>query len=119
MRQFARAVLVCAVVSLAGSIVYTITFGGGVTFDSAMDQAAMDSMPYTEAVAYMERHSRPTSGWQSFTSSVRHPLYWRAILEFAAFTFAVAILSFWIASFWNGRRSGLPPTKSLERTRGR
>jgi hypothetical protein len=117
MRKIARAVLVCAVVSLAGSIAYTIAFGGGVTFDPAMDHSVLDSMPYTEAVAYMEQHSRPTSGWQSFISSARHLLYWRAILEFAGFTFAVAISSYWLASLWNDKRRVMPPNTSLERTR--
>ena len=75
MRSIARAVLVCAVVSLAASIAYTIAFGGGVSIDPAMDQAVLDSMPYTEAVAYMEQHSRSTSGWESFTAGARHLLY--------------------------------------------
>jgi len=92
--------LILAGASLLGALAYTIVFGGGVSMDAGADLSTMDSMRYVDAMAYMNSHSRPMSGWQAFLKSAPHWLFWKGIAQLAFAMFAVALGALLAVRFW-------------------
>lgn len=66
-KTFIFSVVLAFFLSLGGSVL----FSHGVKLDPRLDWEKVNSLPYSQAAAYISAHSRPTSHWEILTFQVK------------------------------------------------
>lgn len=70
-KTFIFSVVLSFLLSLGGSVL----FGHGVKLDSTLDWEKINSLPYSQAAAYISAHSRSTSRWEILTLQIDRLLF--------------------------------------------
>lgn len=103
MPTFAKAVIVSGVGSILAALTLTIGFGRIARFNPGLDTRQLDSMRYSDAMAYIVAHTSRPSVWDTFTSVATVPPMWTKISEVAACIFVFVIASTVVSILWSRR----------------
>ena len=91
-----KALVVSVALSFLLSVGNTILFGSGVTVDPGLDWAKVNSMPFSEATAYISSHEKQMSGWEM----VKVYFQWRAFITPAFFALMGSLFVGCIGLLW-------------------
>lgn len=95
-----KALVVSVVLAFLLSFGSLVLFGAGVSFDPALDWKKVNSMSYSEAMAYIDSHTKKTTPWDNLKIHVQ----WLAFITPQFFAFIGALFAGCMVLLWWARK---------------
>jgi len=95
-----KAFVVSVVLAFLLSFGSLVLFGAGVSLDPALDWEKVNSMPYSEATAYIDAHTKRTSPWENLKIHVQ----WLAFITPQFFALIGSLFVGCIVLLWWARK---------------